>query len=41
MYKIEAMHEWLGINVKVVQGSTFKVYVQPSVHCLYYFNLCT
>ena len=33
--KIEAMYEQLGINAKVVQGSTFKVYVQPSIHCLY------
>ena len=33
--KIEAMYEQLGVNAKVVQGSTFKVYVQPSIHCLY------
>ena len=33
--KIEAMYEQLGINAKVVQGSTFKVYVQPSIHCLF------
>ena len=29
------MYEQLGVNAKVVQGSTFKVYVQPSIHCLY------
>ena len=33
--KIEAMYEQLGVNAKVVQGLTFKVYVQPSIHCLY------
>ena len=33
--KLKAMYEQLGINAKVVQGSTFKVYVQPSMHCLY------
>ena len=29
------MYEQLGVSAKVVQGSTFKVYVQPSTHCLY------
>ena len=29
------MDEQLGVNAKVWQGSTFKVYVQPSIHCLY------
>ena len=29
------MYEQLGVNAIDVQGSTFKVYVQPSIHCLY------
>ena len=29
------MYEQLGVNAIVVQRSTLKVYVQPSIHCLY------